>query len=450
MNRWIVHIKNFGKIEEADVEVAPLTLFVGDNNSGKSYIMSLIYGLLSVRFFFDGYVVDEDSQIFQQCCSIIEKMIPEQHTTNEYVLSEKEINQLQQLINQVLKNNKQKFLMNLFNREMEIEELRVEFPKHMRVIFEVRNVMDAEKNQDVIMISQKTANNSQRYGYQESRDKLKKGEVGYWFLLSYIMESMLYGEMGTPKRSRRVYLPTTRTGFLLTYKTLIGSAVQEKFTLEETGKNLLTKPNSDFLKELGSMDTSEESGLFQELINFIENHVITGHISVSDTPAQDFAYTPEGSEQKLPLYVTSGVVTEMTPLLLFLKYVNIGALLFEEPEVSLHPQLQWQVARVLVQLTNMGIPVFVTTHSDIILQHINNMIKANEMKDKDAFLKHSDYKEQDLLFRNQVRVYQFDVQESQVTNVHRLPCGDYGFEAMTFYDTLEKINLEILQIENEA
>ena len=34
MNRWTVHVKNFGKIEDASVEVAPLTLFVGDNNSG--------------------------------------------------------------------------------------------------------------------------------------------------------------------------------------------------------------------------------------------------------------------------------------------------------------------------------------------------------------------------------------------------------------------------------
>lgn len=29
MNCWTVHVKNFGKIEEASVEVAPLTLFVG-------------------------------------------------------------------------------------------------------------------------------------------------------------------------------------------------------------------------------------------------------------------------------------------------------------------------------------------------------------------------------------------------------------------------------------
>lgn len=450
MNRWSVHVKNFGKIEEADVEIGPLTLFVGDNNSGKSYMMTLIYGLLNIRFYFENYVFDEESVVFRTCCDILERMIPDGEGICEYTLNREEIIQFQQLINQVLAANKQKLLLSLFNREMTLDELRVGFDDKMEVAFETEFSLDEENNEEIILINQKISPHYLTPGYRVGREKIKKGALGYRFLLSYIMQSMLHNELGNPQTKKRIYLPTTRTGFLLTYKTLIGSAVQEKFTLEETGKNLLTKPNSDFLKELGSMDTSEERNRFQELVDFIEKHLITGHISVSDTPAHDLAYTPEGSKQKLPLYITSGVVTEMTPLLLFLKYVNIGTLLFEEPEISLHPQLQWQVARVLIRLTNMGLPVFVTTHSDIILQHINNMIKANEMKDSNAFLEHSDYEERDLLSRDDVRVYQFDVQGNQKARVFKLPCGDYGFEAMTFYDTLQKLNEEIEQIENEA
>ena len=39
-------IKNFGKIKEAEIELADFILFIGDNNSGKSYLMTLIYGLM--------------------------------------------------------------------------------------------------------------------------------------------------------------------------------------------------------------------------------------------------------------------------------------------------------------------------------------------------------------------------------------------------------------------
>ena len=34
MNTWTMHVEDFGKIKSADIEVAPMTLFVGDNNSG--------------------------------------------------------------------------------------------------------------------------------------------------------------------------------------------------------------------------------------------------------------------------------------------------------------------------------------------------------------------------------------------------------------------------------
>ncbi|WP_300713765.1 AAA family ATPase, partial [uncultured Brachyspira sp.] len=39
-------IKNFGKIKEAEIELSNFILFIGDNNSGKSYLMTLIYGLI--------------------------------------------------------------------------------------------------------------------------------------------------------------------------------------------------------------------------------------------------------------------------------------------------------------------------------------------------------------------------------------------------------------------
>ena len=41
-----IYVKNFAKIKEAEIELSPFTLFVGDNNSGKTYLSTLIYGLI--------------------------------------------------------------------------------------------------------------------------------------------------------------------------------------------------------------------------------------------------------------------------------------------------------------------------------------------------------------------------------------------------------------------
>ncbi|MGN0357426.1 MAG: AAA family ATPase [Blautia sp.] len=40
--KWTLHVENFAKIKMADVQISSLISFVGDNNSGKSYLMSLL------------------------------------------------------------------------------------------------------------------------------------------------------------------------------------------------------------------------------------------------------------------------------------------------------------------------------------------------------------------------------------------------------------------------
>ena len=41
-----VNVKNFGKIKEARVNISNFTIFVGNNNSGKTQLMELIYIIL--------------------------------------------------------------------------------------------------------------------------------------------------------------------------------------------------------------------------------------------------------------------------------------------------------------------------------------------------------------------------------------------------------------------
>ena len=41
-----VTVKHFGPIREADVTLGRLTVFIGPNNAGKSYMAMLLYALL--------------------------------------------------------------------------------------------------------------------------------------------------------------------------------------------------------------------------------------------------------------------------------------------------------------------------------------------------------------------------------------------------------------------
>lgn len=436
-NQWTVHVKKFGKIEEAEIQAAPLTLFIGDNNSGKSYIMTLLYGLWNLDFFGE-YDLCEESLSYQECFSISERIVNEckNNVDMEYILQGEELKVFQQLLNLVLARNKKRFLKKLFNKEIEIQELYIEFSVNAQYCFHFSYNKDISGGTNYTIIG-----NYPNWVFKgDDTEELKIIQVQLACLLSAVLQWNINGP---------VYFPTARTGFLLTYKELTRSALHSRYSIDETNKSLLTKPATDFLMALSTMNTGRNMLQYSKIIEFIERHIISGHIRTSSLPVYDILYEPEGSKDSLPLHVTSGVVTEVTPLLLFLQHsLHMGALLIEEPEISLHPQLQWEMARVLLRLMNQGLPVLASTHSDIILQHINNMIKANEMSKKDRFLEKTGYEPEDLLPREQVAVYQFDEQENGQTRLTKLPCGDYGFEAVTFYNTLKNMNKQIDFIED--
>lgn len=450
MNKWIVHVTNFGKIEKADIQVAPFILFLGDNNSGKSYMMTLIYGLLKSRFFFDGFRFYTESDAYQKCCEILQNIIKNRRSgkKNRYTLSDIEIKAFEDLLNLILEKEKVSFLERVFNKKIEIGKLCVEFMKDTRYEFTIIEAAAQEEGKirySIRAIDKKISSSS--YGYTTECEGEFEVKLSNFFI-SYILEYMLrkdfvvFDGLGDVK-----YFPTARTGFLLTYKALVENAFQETFNQKESYKTLLTRPNVDFLSNLSKLSVQQEQMRYQDIVEFIEQKLIVGKIDISDMPTHDILYEPNDSTDKLPLYVTSGVVTEITPLLLMLKYSEVGTLLIEEPEISLHPGLQLEMARLMIRIVNKGIPVFVTTHSDIIVQHINNMLKANDLEKKEAFLEKFNYETVDLLQCENVVMYQFDVMENQKTQVTKVQCGDYGFEAMTFFESLKYINDQIDMID---
>ena len=113
---------------------------------------------------------------------------------------------------------------------------------------------------------------------------------------------------------------------------------------------------------------------------YIEKNMTKGNLSVKKDMLPVIQYQPEGSDKEIPLYVASSIVSEISPLLLVLKSgINFKAMIIEEPEAHLHPELQQKMARLIINMMNLGIPVWITTHSDTILQHINNMMKLKIM-----------------------------------------------------------------------
>lgn len=438
---WTLHVDNFAKIKKADVKLNSLMCFVGDNNSGKSYLMSLLWGILTIgKDFFPKK--PSKSKTYIECERWLESV------QNQDVLIDDAVSSLYiTWFNEILNSNKKALMKKLFNFEVAIEKL------------EIRDYFREKP------ISIKWNENRERYSTQKnsiffpkreviSRDELLK-------MNSYICWFMVMGELSAPlltqavmgrRNGEPVYLPASRTGFMLTYPQLVESSLQKSFSTEqEDSVSLLTLPYVDFLQLITRFEVSVKKNKYIEIIDFMENRMTNGDLSVKKQMLPVIKYHPKGSDKELPLHVASSIISETAPLLLLLKSnIKFNTLIIEEPEAHLHPELQQQMARVIIRIVNSGIPVWLTTHSDTMIQHINNMIKlkGNTKTKQNQLMNEFSYEPEDLISRDNISMYQF-VKEDYRSRLEELECNKYGFVVNTFNDSLKKILDEVYAFQDE-
>ena len=159
-------------------------------------------------------------------------------------------------------------------------------------------------------------------------------------------------------------------------------------------------------------------------------------------------YMP-GASQKSCHCIASSTVSELSPLVLLLKsQIRYNAIIIEEPEGHLHPELQWLIARVLIKLVRSGKLVWVTTHSDTIVQHINSMIKLRANPNAAELVKEYEYDPDDLIAPGDIAMYQFDVVSGNTT-IQSLECNKFGFVVPTFNNTLKNLLDEVYAFQTE-
>jgi hypothetical protein len=155
-------------------------------------------------------------------------------------------------------------------------------------------------------------------------------------------------------------------------------------------------------------------------------------------------YKPEGSKYSISISESSSSVRS---LLFFGLYINHFAkpgdlLVIDEPEMNLHPKNQRRMARILAQLSNVGIKILLTTHSDYILREINTLIMINK---RSAVTKRimSDYgyDKTEVLSYQKIKAYTSNKKEDGKSSLNPISVSrDSGIEARTFDDTIIDMN----------
>ena len=368
--RWTLNVEDFGKIEKASVRIAPLICFVGDNNSGKSYLLSLLWGILILGK--DCFPkTPPESKTYKRCENWLRS-----HIGEETQLDQEEFAMYVEWFNSILMANRKDLVRRIFNADIHIGSISISDYKRAKQLS--------------ILWSQ----DSVRYSFGQTSIRFPVQREELLRMNAYICWNILMGGIAEPLftpivRGRRigepVYLPASRTGFMLTYPQLVSQSLQTAYNLD-TGEHTtaLTLPYIDFLQLITMFDRAPSiPDNKRKIADFIETNLTSGKISVRKDGLPVIRYTPNGSADPLPLHIASSIVTEVSPLLLLFKSnIKFNSLIIEEPEAHLHPGLQMKMARLIINISNAGIPVWITTHSEAILQQINNMLKLSANKDR--------------------------------------------------------------------
>jgi len=441
-----LYVKNFAKIKEAEIELAPFTLFIGDNNSGKSYLASLIWYIQSSNLLiFDMYrQYKNEYKEYKFLNDLCNKIINNEKF--EIKIDNNIIDECIESFNIMLKNRKNKILEELFNfKDIKIDKLMV-YKADIDYNIKINsNILENESKKNKLFNIKFKYSYGSRQIISEIRGNDIKKRI-FFTLFEVIIDIILF----STRYFNKLFLPVARTGFLLLKDIVMDKAFDTLFNdkLEKKENIKLTKPLENFIRKLSMLRSEDEKN--NNIINFIENDIIKGKIYLDNMPSPQVHYKSNNSDMDFQMHVSSAVITELAPLILFLKYDNYKDIIMEEPEISLHPYLQQQLTRAFIKLVNSGKNILITTHSDTIVQHINNMIKlnANEKKRQKKLMEKYKYDEDDIISEDKIRMYQFDAKEDG-TEVKALESSKYGFEAPTFNEILIKISKEIQEFQEE-
>lgn len=444
-----LHVKNFAKIKEAKIELSPFTLFIGDNNSGKSYLMTLVYGLIRytatiINIIFKNEKDIEELEEYKKAKSIIESYINNLDFNKEVELSSEEVEIFIELFNVLLNKYSNEVINYIFNsdNEIKLENIKLEF-YNSEITFRIKKENRSGSNKEMNTFDiNKIISGKIISGMWISfdNDNIYYNEI-IKTIIGFIISNYLDTVFLSLYINREIFLPVSRTGFLLSRNDISSSARAAKFDrYAEKNNEYLSRPIMDFLDNFDKLSKQKNDIEYRTktLIDFIEKNMLFGKIMINEE-TKNIYYKPDNTELEFQMYLSSAVVTELTPLYLFLKYGFIKRkLLMEEPEISLHPKLQQQLTRLFIKLINTGVNVMITTHSDTIIQHINNMIKLNNNKEdiKKELMKKYNYNEDDLISEDKVRMYQFDIKEDGFTEITEIKGSKYGFQAPTFHNYL--------------
>ena len=399
-----ISVRNFGPIAEADLDLRPLTVFVGPSNTGKTYLSVLIYALhrifvefsgfpsLHILGFLYGFGADSVADSIELDKNRLETL-NKQNKGQPIRFSDlsKEVHEQIRFCLRDLKS---------YGNHLETELKRC---FDLNSISELIRSPGVQNDKTTISLTTSKENKdlwSFKMGVSESGVTVDDGQINENTIIFpegwlpptpriYFDDIAAFLFKRRKNTEKPYYLPAARSGIIQSHRVIASSLIARstRSSLETSEIPTLSGGVADFMQELilYREGARSDDGI-NSLADPLESDVLAGEIITKPSPTgyPEFLYRPEGTEQDMRLTRSSSMVSELAPLVLFIRgLVRPGdTLIIEEPEAHLHPAAQTDMAATIARLVRAGVRVLVTTHSDFMLQEIGNLVREGELGEK--------------------------------------------------------------------
>ena len=424
-----IDVTDFGPIAQATVNLRPLTVFVGPSNTGKSYLAILIYAL---HRFFGGDGGFGNRRFHRADPFFIGRRAPE--------LSDESIDNLMEIVRLTTAERKSEDARGIVLTPAVADVFRYQFDKNAealadeigrcfgigdthtltrkgrtkaaRIAMRRRMSNDLEFGEHTLSLGRKTEFRTTIPGgipipvdyetidsmklyvrsylpmLDEGKSDIKLREFATMEMMSIVGDLLMPSAVGV-LHLPAFYLPADRTGVMHAHTAVVSALIASapRAGLRPAARTpTLSGVLADFLEQLIEIDLPEPGRRkrLSDLSKRIEKDVLDGSIRINRSTSANyphFAYRPEGWKDDLALANASSMVSELAPVVLYLRHlVRPGnVLIVEEPESHLHPAMQVAFTRNLSALVNAGINLIVTTHSEWLLEELANIVRRSEL-----------------------------------------------------------------------
>ena len=401
-------VENLGPIRRADVALRPLTVLIGRNNTGKTYLAQALY---AVHKAIDSFPHGRPEKLTDsEYEALLEVLVP--HMASEESESPLQVQDLTDelkakvtdWVHRALKDTGQALNQRLFAyfgvsdladitrwgaNDLVMKVLQDDdallFDSKGNTSVDPPAVLSVSIDEEDGLGFPPFARLLPRNG--DDHDKQLFRQQLSWMLASNVWQG--YARQVQLGGSAH-YLPAGRSGLLHAWTDVVKLRLQlerDRFGLGRPDSDLggvaldfisslaeVLGPRYRQRLQLSRFHVDESLALLQELM---DGRIRAG--SETDL-VPTLEYEQDGHQ--LPIRRASSMVADLAPLAIWIdRLIHPGDLLIiDEPESHLHPEAIRLVARVLVRLVNENVRVVCATHSSVLLHELSNCILRSQVR----------------------------------------------------------------------